>query len=56
MLKFQEANISVLIVIFLLKNEYYYKQQSNNAVTTILKKATKGIEDIIDKRSIKYAK
>ena len=55
MLNFQGANICSVIFTCLLKSDRYYKQQSNNAVTATYKKATKGIEDIINKENIKYA-
>lgn len=46
----------MLIVTFLLMSAQYYKQQNNNAVTEKYKKVTKGMEDIINKENIKYAK
>ena len=56
MLKIQASNICIIIVTFLLMSAQFYKQQNNNPVTAKYKKATKGMEDIINKENIKYAK
>ena len=55
MLKIQASNICIIIVTFLLISAQFYKQQNNNPVTAKYKKATKGMEDIINKENIKYA-